>query len=159
MLCVCASLARKSSTCGSSTAVFGPSETTVEKPTPLPRAQSRMPAVSAPDCDTSAIAPGAASGPSALAFRPSAGRWKPRLFGPSSSVPWWRAMVCSSSHCPGVSPQVSTAAARQRMRPTISSAAAICSAGSAISARSARDAARSASVPLMPMSSQVSVPV
>ena len=49
MLCVCASEARKSSTWARSTAVFGPSETTVEKPTAFFLAQSRMDAVSAPD--------------------------------------------------------------------------------------------------------------
>ena len=41
-----------------STAVLGPSDTTVEKPTPFLLAQSRMDAVSAPDCDTSASGPG-----------------------------------------------------------------------------------------------------
>ena len=83
MLRVCASEARKSSTCAMSTDVFGPTETTAEKPTALFLAQSRIEAVSAPDCDTSASEPGAASAPATLAFRCKCGRWKPRQFGPS----------------------------------------------------------------------------
>ena len=57
-----------------STLVLGPSETTVEKPTALRLAQSRMEAVSAPDCETSAMGPAAVSGPATLALRPLRGR-------------------------------------------------------------------------------------
>jgi hypothetical protein len=87
MLCVAWSLARKSSTCGMSTEVCGPSDTTLEKPTPFWRAQSSIEAVSAPDCDTSASGPGRASGPATLAFRCSSGRWKPSELGPSRCTP------------------------------------------------------------------------
>jgi hypothetical protein len=61
-------------------------------------------------------------------------------------------------HSAGGKPVDRISAARQRMRPTISIAAVICSAGSAISARSARECARSDSVPVIAMSSQVSWP-
>ena len=63
MLWVLASVARKSSTSAMSTAVFGPSDTTVEKPTPFFCAQSRIDEVSAPDCDTNASGPVCAKGP------------------------------------------------------------------------------------------------
>ena len=62
MLCVRASLARKSSTWAMSTEVLRPSETTAEKPTAFWPAQSSIDAVSAPDCDTSASGPALASG-------------------------------------------------------------------------------------------------
>ena len=138
--------------------VFGPSEITVEKLTPLQRAQSRMLAVSAPDWHTSASGPGAASGPAALALSLRCGRWKPRLLGPSSCTPWRRAIAWSSLHWAPDNPAESTSPARQRMRPATSIAAAICSGGSAMTARSARASARSASVPDMPMSRKVSWP-
>ena len=43
--------------------------------------QSRIEAVKAPDCDTRASDPGAASGPAVLAFRSISGRWNPRQLG------------------------------------------------------------------------------
>jgi hypothetical protein len=87
MLCVLASLARKSSTSAMSSTVFGPSDTTVEKPTALLLAQSSIEAVSAPDCDTRASEPSRASAPLALALSCSAGRWKPRQLGPAGGCP------------------------------------------------------------------------
>ena len=158
MLWVEASLARKSSTCVRSTAVLAPSETTVENPTALRAAQSRMDAVSAPDWQTSASGPVAASRPAALALSLSKGRCRPRLFGPSRCMPCRRAIACRSAHSAAGSPVDSTSAARQRMRPAISSAAAMRGCGSAMIARSARDWARSDSVPVMSTSRKVSVP-
>ena len=111
MLWVDGSLARKSSNCGRSTPGLGPMDTTVEKPTPLCCAQSRIDVVSAPDCDTSASGPGVASGPSALALSPRWGRWKPRLRGPSSSMPRRRAVTCSAWHSAGVRPLATIRAA------------------------------------------------
>src|SRR5450759_4716059 len=69
MLWVLASDAKKSNTWAMSTAVFGPSDTTVENPTAFFLAQSRIDEVSAPDCDTSASGPGVAKAPAMLAFR------------------------------------------------------------------------------------------
>ena len=74
MLWVCASEARKSSTWAMSTAVLGPSDTTVENPTPFLVAQSRIDAVSAPDWETKASGPGAHSAPATLALRFRCGR-------------------------------------------------------------------------------------
>ena len=74
MLWVWASEAKKSSTWAMSTAVFGPSDTTVEKPTPLLTAQSRIEEVNAPDCDTSASGPLAHSAPATLALSCKYGR-------------------------------------------------------------------------------------
>ena len=67
-------MAKKSNTYAISTAVWGPSDTTEENPTALLLAQSRMDAVNAPDCDTSASEPGCANGPAALALSCMRGR-------------------------------------------------------------------------------------
>ena len=158
MLWVCWSLARKSSTWAMSTAVFGPSDTTVEKPTALLRAQSSIDEVSAPDCDTSASEPLRASGPSALALSCSRGRCSPRPLGPSSCTPSRRAMRLSSAASRSSTPAETTSAARQPMRPATSSAAVRSWWGRAMMARSARVCARSASVPLVWMSRKARVP-
>ena len=143
------SAARKSSVSASVTPVCGPSATTVEKPTRFWRAQSRIEAVSAPDCDTSASWPGVASAPETLALSCSCGRWKPWLLGPSSHTPWRRAMRCSSWARLASSPLDSTSAAFTLMRPASSRAAPISSSGRAMMARSARACARSARVPVV----------
>ena len=158
MLWVRASVARKSSTSAMSMPVCAPTETTDEKPTALFRPQSSMAAVSAPDCDTSASGPSAASGPMTPAFRCSCGRCSPRLLGPSSAMPSRRAMALSATACSGPMPVPTISAERQAMRPASSSAAVMSCGGSAITARSARALARSASVPLVWMSRKCSVP-
>ena len=158
MLWVARSLARKSSTCGMSTEVCGPSDTTLEKPTPFWRAQSSIDAVSAPDCDTSASGPVLASGPATLAFRCSGGRWKPSVLGPSRCTPSRRAIL---RHCAAWSasmPLEMTAAAVHPMRPAISRAAATSRGARAIRARSAWVWASSSSVPLVRTSRKRSVP-
>ena len=159
MLCVRPSLARKSSTSARSSAVFGPSDTTVEKPTAFVRAQSSIAVVSAPDCDTSASDPASASGPAALALSCRCGRCSPALLGPSRCRPSRRAIFFSSAAWAGVVPLETTSALRHDMRPATSSAAAACSGGSAITARSARACARSPSVPLVRVSTNCSVPL
>ncbi|MNS81913.1 hypothetical protein D3C72_1156400 [compost metagenome] len=158
MLCVLESLARKSSTCGMSTEVCGPSDTTLEKPTPFCRAQSSIEAVSAPDCDTSASGPVRASGPATLAFRCSGGRWKPSEFGPSRCTPSRRAILRHCAACSAAMPVEMTTAALQPMRPAISRAAATSCGASAISARSACVCASSSSVPWVRTSRKRSVP-
>ena len=135
-----------------STSVCGPTDTISEKPTPLERAQSSMAAVSAPDWHTTPSEPARASGPAALALRLSFGRWKPRLLGPSSSTPSRRAILRSCAAWSAVTPDETTSAARQVMRPATSSAAAMSRGGSAMMARSARVCDSSASVPVKPMS-------
>ena len=142
-----------------STLVLGPSETTLEKPTEFWLAQSRMEAVSAPDCDTRASGPGAASGPTTLAFRPVRGRWKPRLFGPSRCMPWRLATRCMSAASAAGMPLPTTSAARHLMRPATSSAAMASPAGRQMMARSARVWARSPRVPVVWMSRNTSWPV
>ena len=159
MLWVCLSLARKSSTWAMSTEVFGPSDTTDEKPTPFWLAQSRMDAVSAPDCDTSAREPGLAIGPAALALSCRCGRCRPRPLGPIRKTPSRRAIFLSSAAPSALMPLVITSAARQVMRPAISSAAATSAGGRAMIARSAPVCARSASVPVVWMSRNCRVPV
>ena len=159
MLCVLPSAARKSSTCAMSTTVFGPSETTCEKPTEFWLAQSRMDAVSAPDCDTRASGPAAASGPTALAFRPMLARWKPRLLGPSRCMPWRLATRCISPASAAGMPLPTTRAALHLMRPATSSASMVSAGGSAITARSARVCARSARVPVVWMSRNTRLPL
>ena len=149
MLCVRLSVARKSSTWARSTAAFGPSDTTWLKPTRFCCAQSSMAEVSAPDCDTSASEPSAASGPAALALSLRCGRWKPRQLGPSRCTPSRRAMRLSCAACSGSTPSLMISAERQAMRPATSSAAAISSVGSAMMARSARERASSPSVPVV----------
>mmetsp|Transcript_59265 Transcript_59265/g.139881 ORF Transcript_59265/g.139881 Transcript_59265/m.139881 type:complete len:242 (+) Transcript_59265:581-1306(+) len=149
MLCVRVSVARKSSTWARSTAAFGPRDTTWLKPTWFCRAQSSMAEVSAPDCETSASEPSAASGPAALAFRFRCGRWKPRQLGPSRCTPSRRAMRLSWAACSGSTPSLTISAERQAMRPATSSAATISSAGSAMTARSARERASSPRVPVV----------
>ena len=131
-----------------STAVLGPSDTTVEKPTAFFLAQSRMDDVSAPDCDTSASGPGAPSAPATLAFSCKCGRWKPRQLGPNKWMPSRVAILCNSSACAASMPLEITKADWHLIRPAISSAAATSAAGSAIMARSACVVARSAKVPL-----------
>ena len=74
MECVSRSVAKKSSTSATSSALCGPVDTTAEKPTPLLPAQSRMDEVSEPDCDTSASGPDCANGPTTQAFKPCRGR-------------------------------------------------------------------------------------
>ena len=159
MLWVWRSLARKSSTWAISTEVLGPSETTEEKPTPFLLAQSRMEAVSAPDCDTSASEPGLAIGPAALALSCKWGRCSPRPLGPSRNTPSRRAIFLSWAASSALMPLEITSAERQVMRPAISSAAAMSAGGSAMMARSAPVCARSASVPVVLMSKNCSVPV
>ncbi len=159
MLCVWASEARKSSTWAMSTEVLGPSETTVEKPTAFSVAQSRMEAVSAPDCDTRASGPGAASGPATLALSRQRVRCRPRLLGPSRCMPWRRATRCISAASRAGVPLPMTSAARHLMRPATSSAAMASSGGRAMMARSARVCARSARVPVVWMSRNTSVPL
>ena len=158
MLWVCASEARKSSAWAMSTALCGPGETTVEKPTAFLRAQSRIDAVNAPDCDTSASGPGDASGPATLALSPMRGRCTPRLLGPMRRRPWRRAMSCRLAAPSASYPCPSTSAAPQRMRPATSSAAGTSCSGRAMMARSARAWARSARVPLVWMSRKFSTP-
>ena len=158
MLCVRASLARKSSTSAMSTSVLRPSDTTVEKPTAFLLAQSRMDAVSEPDWQTSASEPSRARGPAALALSCRCGRCRPSELGPSRYMPSRRAICLSRAAWSPSSPCDSTRAARQPMRPATSSAATVSAGGSAITARSARVCARSASVPLVWMSRNCSVP-
>ncbi len=132
-----------------STSVCGPIDATSEKPTPFERAQSSIAAVSAPDWHTTPREPARASGPAALALRLSLGRWKPRLFGPSSSTPSRCAIWRSAAAWSAVTPLEMISAARQAMRPATSSAAAMSFGGSAMMARSARVCDSSASVPVV----------
>ena len=160
MLCVCGSAARKSSVCAMSTAVCGPSEITVEKPTLLGRAQSSRAEVSAPDCDTSASGPFSAIGPTMLELSPRCGRWKPRLFGPIKNMLLRRATARSSDACSAVMPVEMISAALQRMRPATSSAAITLCGGSATSARSAPVLIRSARRPsVVSTSRKLNLPV
>ena len=122
---------------------------TLEKPTRFCRAQSRIEAVSAPDCDTSASCPCVARSPAELAFSCSIGRWKPWLLGPSSHMPCCLATRCISAALACGMPADSTVAAFTLMRPASSSAGMISSSGRAMMARSARACARSASVPVV----------
>ena len=149
MLCVCGSLARKSSASVRPMLACGPNETTLEKPTPLPLAQSSVAAVSAPDWLTKAIVPSRASVPAVLALSCSEGRWMPSEFGPSRWIPSRRAMRCNCAACCASMPLLTMSAARQCRWPATSSAAACSAGGSAITARSARVCFRSCSVPLV----------
>ena len=135
-----------------STAVLRPTDATSENPTALAAAQSSIDDVSAPDCETSPNGPALASGPITLALSCIDGRWKPRLFGPSRLIPSRCATCFSSAAFSGPMPLPRMSAERHAMRPASSSAAATSSGGAAMIARSARDCARSASVPLVWMS-------
>ena len=82
MLWVLASETRKSRISPKSTSVDEPIDTTLEKPTSLLCAQSRIAVHSAPDCDTKAMSPVFAPPLLKVAFRPIDGRMMPRQFGP-----------------------------------------------------------------------------
>ena len=147
MLWVCGSLARKSRACAKPTALCGPSEMTVEKPTLLGWAQSMIEEVSAPDWETSAKVPRPVRGPTMLAFRPRCGRWKPRPLGPSIHILWARATLCNCCACSALMLLAMTSAALQLMRPASSNAVAIFSGGNATMARSAPVLTKSARRP------------
>ena len=158
MLCVRASWARKSSTWAMSTSVLGPSDTTAENPTALLLAQSRIDEVSAPDWHTSARGPSLARGPAALALSCRCGRWNPSELGPSRYRPSRRAIFLRLAAWSASMPLDSTSAARQPMRPATSSAAGTSAGGSAMMARSDFLCARSASVPLVWVSTNCRLP-
>ena len=158
MLWVCGSFAKKSSTWAISTPVCGPSDTTIEKPTPLLLAQSNIEAVSAPDCETKASEPRCAKGPAAEAFSCNAGRCKPNEFGPNKCTPSRRATRLSSSANSGERPFDTISTERHAMRIANSNADITSFGGKAMMAKSALVCTKSASVPEVCTSKNCSVP-
>lgn len=103
-----------------STSTMSPSDTICEKPTPLAAAQSTSEAAMAPDCDKSAISPGAAGIWKKPALSLSGGSIRPSPLGPMMRRRWGRA--ASSIFCRRpfsfVSPAVMTTAARVPFSPS-----------------------------------------
>ena len=117
---------------------------TLEKPTLLGRAQSRMAAHKAPDWDTRPMEPGIAVPRTKVAFSPMSGRMMPRQLGPSRRTRWRRAFStrARSRAAPrgpvSLKPAEMTTAALTPARPQLSITAGTISALVAITARSSR---------------------
>ncbi len=121
-----------------------PSDTTLENPTLLGRAQSSMAVQTAPDCDTSPSEPASALPLANVAFSPRSGRMMPRQLGPTTRT-WCRRALSSaarSSRAPAApvspNPAVMITAARTPASPHSIITCGTVSGGVAITARSTR---------------------
>ena len=140
MLCVCGSAARKSNTWRCQSLCSGPPTPRRKKPTALLRAQSRMDAVNAPDCDTSAKEPARSQRPRHTGVELQGRSLQAHAVGTQQkhalvlgNFAQLRSQVganAAGNHHHGTAP----------MRPATSSAVRMSSWGSAMMARSARPA-------------------